>query len=109
MGWDQTFPASRPGSEARPARWRRGAPIRQACGRQGRRMLNLKYYLKAWIDAWPRLTWVQKPVGDGGVGIDSAVAEEGPVAADFFEGFQVDVAHQDFFAEIGRASCRERV
>jgi hypothetical protein len=36
---------------------------------------------------------IEQAIGDWGVGVDSAVAEEGPVAADVFEGLQVDVAH----------------
>jgi hypothetical protein len=48
----------------------------------------------------PILTSIEQAIGDWGVGVDSAVAEEGPVAADVFEGFQVHVAYQDFFAVV---------
>ena len=40
------------------------------------------------------------PVGDGRVGVDAAVAQERPVAADVFQRLQVDVADQDFFAVV---------
>src|SRR5882672_7584258 len=43
---------------------------------------------------------IEQTIGDGGVGVDAAVAEEWPVAADVFEGLQVDVAHEDFFAVV---------
>ena len=36
---------------------------------------------------------IEQTIGDGGIGVDSAVAEEGPVAADVFERFQIYVAH----------------
>src|SRR5258706_8377491 len=45
----------------------------------------------------PILASIEQTIGDWRVRIDSAVAEEWPVAADVFEGFQVDVAHQNFF------------
>src|SRR5580704_12452347 len=48
----------------------------------------------------PILTSIEQAIGDRRVGVDSAVAEEGPVAADVFEGLQVDVADQDFFAVV---------
>jgi hypothetical protein len=43
---------------------------------------------------------IEQTIGDRGVGVDSAVAEEGPVAADVLEGLQVDVADQNFFAVV---------
>ncbi len=43
---------------------------------------------------------IEQAICDRGVGVDSAVAEEWPVAADVFESLQVDVAHEDFFAVV---------
>jgi hypothetical protein len=48
----------------------------------------------------PAAGGVEEALGDGGVGVDAAVAEERPVAADIFEGLQVDVADQNFFAVV---------
>ena len=39
------------------------------------------------------LTSVQQSTGDGGVGINTPVAQEWPVAANVLEGLQVDIAH----------------
>src|ERR1700694_3849627 len=44
---------------------------------------------------------VYQAVGDGSVAVDAAVAQERPVASNIFQRFQINVAHQDFFA-IGR-------
>ena len=38
------------------------------------------------------LSRVDKAAGDGSVAVDAAVAEKGPVAADVFQGLQVDIA-----------------
>src|SRR6266852_3208074 len=40
---------------------------------------------------------IDQPAGDLGVAVDAAVAQEGPVAADVFQGVQVDFAYQNFF------------
>ena len=36
--------------------------------------------------------------GDWPVGVDAAVAQERPIAANVFERFQIDIADQDFLA-----------
>jgi len=43
---------------------------------------------------------VAPAVGDGGVGVDAAVAEEGPVAADFFDAGAVTFDDEDFFGGV---------
>jgi hypothetical protein len=43
---------------------------------------------------------IEQSIGDWRIGVDSAVAEKRPVAADIFESFQVHVADEDFFAVV---------
>ena len=61
------------------------------------------------IDDWRRqavtpmgqiLPSIDQAIGNRRVGVDSAVAQERPVAANFLESFQVDFADQDFFAVV---------
>jgi len=40
---------------------------------------------------------IDQPTRDWGISVDSAVAQERPVAADIFQCFQVDFAHEDLF------------
>ena len=40
---------------------------------------------------------IEEPVGDAGVAVDAAVAEERPVAANIFELLQVALADEDLF------------
>jgi hypothetical protein len=54
---------------------------------------------KAWT-SWI-LILIEQAVGDGSITIDTAVAQERPVAADVFQRLQVDIADQDFFAVMG--------
>ena len=49
----------------------------------------------------PILSSIEQAIGNWCVGVDSAVAKEGPVAANVFEGLQVDVADQNFLAVVG--------
>src|SRR5581483_6715827 len=44
---------------------------------------------------------VDETAGDRGVTVDTAVAQEWPVAADVLERLQVDFAHQNFFSVMG--------
>src|ERR1700722_2378765 len=99
MGSVRTYPANLRDGAATPARWHRAAPIRRACaGTQ----TDLKRYLKSGLRQSSRrfLPSVQKPTRDRSIRIDPPVAQERPVAADIFEGFQVDVADQNFFAVV---------
>ncbi len=49
-----------------------------------------------------RLPLIQEPFLKIAVGLDAAVAEEGPIAADFFDPTQVAVGHQNFLPVGGR-------
>src|SRR5713226_6935762 len=40
---------------------------------------------------------VNHAAGDGSVGVDAAIAQEGPIAANLFQVAQVNFAEQDFF------------
>src|SRR5206468_11181358 len=62
--WRRTCPASRCAREARRATWPHAAPTRPACGSRAR----------------PASSPVEQALGDRRVGVDAAVAEEGPVA-----------------------------
>jgi hypothetical protein len=48
----------------------------------------------------PILPSIEQTIADWGIRVDAAVAQKRPVAADVFEGLQVDVAHQNFFAVV---------
>src|SRR5258708_5933173 len=45
----------------------------------------------------PRSSSVEEAAGDALVGVDAAIAEEGPVAAGVFEQFEVDLRGEDLF------------
>src|SRR5439155_22641358 len=62
--WPRTCPASRCAREARRAMWPHAAPTPPACGSRAR----------------PASSPVEQALGDRRVGVDAAVAEEGPVA-----------------------------
>src|SRR6266478_9878891 len=44
-----------------------------------------------------RSFFVNHAAGDGSVGVDAAIAQEGPIAANLFQMAQVNLAKQDFF------------
>src|ERR1700730_16861223 len=43
---------------------------------------------------------IDQPVGDVGIAVDAAVAQEGPVASDVFQNAEVDLAHQNFLVVV---------
>src|ERR1700704_2710606 len=45
---------------------------------------------------------IQQSAGDGSVGVDAAIAKEGPVAADVFQVVQVHFAEQNHFFVVRR-------
>ncbi len=99
-GWAEICRASLHDCAARRARWPRAAPTRQACGSRGLGVsvqANLRALL-FWISIWgPGMNGIEKALGDGRVGVDAAVAQEGPVAARVFKEREIDFAEEDFF------------
>src|SRR5208282_5014675 len=97
-----------------PAKSQRGVPIPRACGSHEPRAWHhpqLKLYSKICGKPWPRLVFVlisrpksilliNQAVRDGRIGVDAAVAQEWPVAANVFQRFQIDVADQDFLTVV---------
>ena len=85
-GWAETCRASLRGCAARRARWLRAAPTRRAFDSPGRAESR-----RAWRDSPESgVGGIEEAAGDGRVGVDAAVAEEGPVAAGFFDEGEVD-------------------
>src|SRR5581483_969998 len=99
------------------AKWRREVPTRRgnavwiwmACSSQ-HSALSTQHFshagsmlLHGRVDSSPSArndksyVSIDHPAGDWGVAFDAAIAQEGPVTANFFHGFQVHLAHQDLF------------
>src|ERR1700739_194606 len=72
-------------------------PTRRAYGSCGRAEFRLVW--SSFVAA-PRV--IEEAAHDGAVGVDAAVAQEGPVAARVFEQAQVDFADEDLFLVMGR-------
>src|SRR5579872_3539624 len=72
---------------ARRARWPRAAPTRRASVEPSLGVV--------------RLALIQPSIQNRSVRVDSAVAQEGPVAADLFDAARVAIRDQNFFAIAG--------
>src|SRR5579864_560788 len=81
--------------------WTGAVPIRRACGSResGAWAAGLRSSSCA-TSIWKPS--VQKPLRDAGIAINTAVAQEWPVAADVFQMLQVALADQDFFLVVRR-------
>src|SRR5215831_210138 len=91
----RTFPASLPDSGAMRARSLRAAPTRRAFDNRGKPgSLTLKCYLKFWA----RFNLVEQSIRNGRIGVNAAVAQERPVAANLLQRSHVDLADQNLLA-----------
>src|SRR5262249_16211627 len=70
------------------------APTRPAYGNQP---INLKTYLRdhCLAASWKEL--INHPAGNGRIAVNPPVAQKRPVAADFFQSFQVHFTYKNFF------------